>query len=276
MKLKILITLASILLLASCAKSTLHVISYNIRYNNPNDGDNHWDFRKETIANFILKEQPDVFGMQEVTHLQLLDLIEEWSEYDYLGVGREDGMTKGEYSPVFYKTEKYKVLAFDTFWLSETPDTISVGWDAALERICSYAHLEAHQNKKRFWIFNTHFDHRGELARAEAVKLLLKTIKQLNVTNDPVVVTGDFNLTPDTSPIGEITSLFEDAYTFTKDPKSKQGTYNGFDATQFGDRRIDYIFTQRFSVKEAAHVPLKTPWEGWASDHHPVQAKLNY
>ncbi len=276
MKIKILLTLAGLLLTASCAKNTLHVMSYNIRYNSPNDGENHWDYRKETIANFILTEQPDVFGMQEVTHTQLLDLIEEWSAYDYLGVGREDGMTKGEYSPVFYKTEKYKVLAFDTFWLSKTPDTISVGWDAALERICSYAHLEAYESGKRFWIFNTHFDHRGEQARAEAAKLLIKTIDQLNVAHDPVVLTGDFNLTPETAPINQITAQFEDVYEFTKDPIAQQGTYNGFDVNQFGERRIDYIFTQQFSVKEATHVALKTPWEGWASDHHPVQAKLTY
>lgn len=276
MKIRILIILFGVLLITSCAKSTLHVMSYNIRYNNPNDGDNHWDYRKETIANFILTEQPDVFGLQEVTHSQLLDLIEEWSAYDYLGVGREDGMTKGEYSPIFYKTEKYKVLAFDTFWLSETPNTASVGWDAALERICSYAHLEAYDTKKRFWIFNTHFDHRGENARVQAAKLLLKTISRLNITNDPVVLTGDFNLTPNTAPIDEITSQFNDVYTFTKDPKTKQGTYNGFNENQFGDRRIDYIFIKQFSAKEATHVPLKTPWEGWASDHHPVETKLVY
>ena len=231
-------------------KEPMLVMSYNIRFNNPDDGDNHWDF--------ILEEQPDVFGMQEVTHAQLLDLIEEWSEYDYLGVGREDGMTKGEYTPIFYKTVKYKVLDFNTFWLSETPDTISVGWDAALERICSYAHLEANKNGKRFWIFNTHFDHRGEKARAAAAKLLVNKIEQLNFTNDPVLLTGDFNLEPNSLPIKEITSHFKDVYYFSNDGQAH------------------YIFYDQFSVEEASHVALKTKWGRWASDHHPVKAIFNY
>ena len=257
-------------------KEPMLVMSYNIRFNNPDDGDNHWDFRKKTIANFILEEQPDVFGMQEVTHTQLLDLIEEWSEYDYLGVGREDGMTKGEYVPVFYKTEKYKVLDFNTFWLSETPDTISIGWDAALERICSYGHLEAIKNGKRFWIFNTHFDHSGEKARAAAAKLLINKIKHLNISNDPVLLTGDFNLEPNSLPIKEITLCFKDVYDSSNDKQVHQATYNGFDETSFGNRRIDYIFYDQFSVEEASHVALKPNWGGWASDHHPVKAILNH
>ena len=263
------------LILHGC-KEPMLVMSYNIRFNNPDDGDNHWDFRKETITNFILEEHPDVFGMQEVTHAQLLDLIEEWSEYDYLGVGREDGMTKGEYAPVFYKTEKYKVLDFNTFWLSETPDTISVGWDAALERICSYAHLEANKNGKRFWIFNTHFDHRGEKARAAAAKLLINKIKHLNISNDPVLLTGDFNLEPNSLPIKEIILCFKDVYDSSNDKQVHQATYNGFDETSFGNRRIDYIFYDQFSVEEASHVALKTKWGRWASDHHPVKAILNH
>ncbi len=257
-------------------KEPMLVMSYNIRFNNPDDGDNHWDFRKETIANFILEEQPDVFGMQEVTHAQLLDLIEEWSEYDYLGVGREDGMTKGEYTHVFYKTVKYKVLDFNTFWLSETPDTISVGWDAALERICSYAHLEANKNGKRFWIFNTHFDHRGEKARAAAAKLLVNKIEQLNFSNDPVLLTGDFNLEPNSLPIKEITSHFKDVYYSSNDGQAQKATFNGFDETSFGNKRIDYIFYDQFSVEEASHVALKTKWGRWASDHHPVKAIFNH
>ena len=257
-------------------KEPILVMSYNIRYNNPNDGDNHWDFRKKTISNFVLEQQPDVFGLQEVTHTQLLDLLEEWSVYDFIGVGREDGMTKGEYSPLFYKSSKYKVLTFGTFWLSETPDTISVGWDAALERICSYAHLEAYEGGERFWVFNTHFDHRGEKAREKAANLLIETIAKLNTFQDPVLLMGDFNLTPETPPIRQITAQFNDVYKASQDPPSQAATYNGFDESQFGDKRIDYIFTQNCKIKEATHVALKTPMGGWASDHHPVQAKLTF
>ena len=172
----------------------LKVLSYNIRYNNPNDGVNHWEYRKQTIANFINEENPDFAGLQEVTHSQLEFLLSNLIDYDYVGVGRDDGKQKGEYSPIFFDSNKFSFLEGDTFWLSETPNSISVGWDASMERICTYGLFEERKLKRKIFVFNTHFDHVGDLARKNSAVLLIKKIKELNVNKYPVILTGDFNL----------------------------------------------------------------------------------
>ena len=141
----------------------LKVISYNIRYNNPNDGINVWENRKSTIANFLIDESPDFIGLQEVKHSQLLFLLESMINYDFIGVGRDDGKTKGEYSPIFYNKNKFIVLSQNTFWLSPTPKKVSVGWDASMERICTYGLFENIKTKEKFLVFNTHFDHIGNV-----------------------------------------------------------------------------------------------------------------
>ena len=133
----------------------IKVISYNIRYNNSNDGINIWENRRSTIKNFIVDENPDFAGLQEVTYSQLIFLTESLKDYDYVGVGRDDGKTKGEFSPIFYNNNKYKVLSNDTFWLSSTPEKVSVGWDASMERICTYGLFENLDTKERLWVFNT-------------------------------------------------------------------------------------------------------------------------
>ena len=156
----------------------LKILSYNIRYDNPDDGINKWEKRKGTIINYIKTNAPEIIGMQEVLNNQLIDLQSYLNEYKTVGVGREDGKTKGEYSPILFKTSKLKLIKFDTFWLSETPEKVSKGWDAALERICTYALFEQINTKKQFLVFNTHFDHIGVNARIESVKLILKMIKK--------------------------------------------------------------------------------------------------
>jgi endonuclease/exonuclease/phosphatase family metal-dependent hydrolase len=152
----------------------LKVISYNIRYNNPNDGVNIWDNRKSTVTEFISNEEADFVGMQEVLNSQLTDLMGSLIEYDYVGVGRDDGKNKGEYSPILFDKNKYKVLRSNTFWLSETPNKISVGWDASMERICTYGLFENRNSSKKIWVFNTHFDHVGVLAREKSIELIFQ------------------------------------------------------------------------------------------------------
>ena len=254
----------------------LEILSYNIRYDNPEDGKNQWKFRKETLMGYFLKNTPDVGGMQEVLHNQLNDLTSTLEDYAYVGVGREDGKTKGEYSPVFYRKSALNLLESDTFWLSETPEQISVGWDAALERICTYARFEHRQTKKQLWVFNTHFDHVGVKARAEAANLILKKIKQLNPSGLPTVITGDFNLTPETLPIQIFQAAFEDVLLELPKSDFTYGTFTGFDTENNAERRIDYIFQKGFTVKKAAQLWIKTPEGRWASDHHPVYLACSF
>lgn len=254
----------------------LEVISYNIRYDNPEDGKNQWKFRKETLMGYFLKNTPDVVGMQEVLHNQLNDLTSTLEDYAYVGVGREDGKTKGEYSPVFYRKSALNLLESDTFWLSETPEQISVGWDAAHERICTFARFEHRQTKKQLWVFNTHFDHVGVMARVEAANLILKKIKQLNPEGLPTIVTGDFNLTPETQPIQIFQAAFQDVLLELPKSDFTYGTFTGFDTENNAERRIDYIFQKGFTVKKAAQLWIKTPEGRWASDHHPVYLACSF
>jgi len=252
----------------------LDVMSYNIRYASPNDGPNLWENRKGAMVETLSNINPDLLGLQEVLHTQLLELTNGLKEYSYIGVGREDGKTMGEYSPILYRKDTFEVLDSGTFWLSDTPSQISVGWDAALERICTYARFLLRQSGKEFWMLNTHFDHVGVLARANAAHLILEKINTLNTSSLPVVVTGDFNLEPYEEPIQIIQSALEDVQKSLASSSQNYGTYNGFDTRSSGERRIDYIFQKGFKLKEAYHPWLKTKNGYWLSDHHPVRALL--
>ena len=253
----------------------LKVISYNIRYNNSNDGINIWENRRSTIKNFIVDENPDFAGLQEVTYSQLIFLTESLKDYDYIGVGRDDGKTKGEFSPIFYNKNKYKVLTNDTFWLSSTPEKVSIGWDASMERICTYGLFENLDTKERLWVFNTHFDHIGNYAREKSTDLILKKINSIKSKDIPVILTGDFNLNDDNFSIKKIQKQLKDVLINIKKTDLNYETYNGFKNLVKSKRRIDYIFTKNFEVKEAKHIYLKTPHGGWASDHHPVLSVLD-
>ena len=272
----LLLFLLSFMSVFSIFENTLEVVSYNIRYDNSQDGENQWDIRKETLASYLLKSSPDIIGMQEVLNNQLADLSNFLKEYKHVGVGREDGKTKGEYSPIFYRKSKLKVLMSSTFWLSETPQKISVGWDAALERICTYALFIDRKSKKQFWVFNTHFDHLGQKARSESVNLILEQISILNVNDYPILITGDLNLTPETLPIKKFQSNLNDVLSDLNLNNPKYGTFNGFDITKDANRRIDYIFQKGFRVLSAEHLWIKTPKGLWASDHHPVYLKCSF
>ena len=242
---------------------SIKAISYNIRYNNPKDGMNIWENRRVTVSIFLNEENADFIGLQEVVHPQLLDLIGALKTYTYIGVGREDGKTKGEYSPIFYKKQKYTLLKSNTYWLSETPNIVSKGWDASLERICTYGLFQNNKTAEKVWVFNTHFDHRGTLARAKSVDLIIEKVKTLNQEGLPVIITGDFNLTPDTPHIQKMQSYFDDVQKNLPISDPYYGTSNGFDTLKNAERRIDYIFKKGLQIKNVKHIYKKTPTGGW-------------
>ena len=214
------------------------------------------------------------FGVQEATLTQMKDLEAGLSDYDYVGVGRDDGGTKGEFSAIFYMSGEMKVLQEDTFWLSETPEKVSVGWDAALPRICTYAKFELTSSKKQFWHFNTHFDHRGEIARAESAKLIVSKIADLVSSGDALVLSGDFNAEPYEKPILVLNHSFEDPADRVK-LQGPVGTFSGFQLDDPLDRRIDYIFTKNMEVKTYRHLDTKRANGRWISDHLPVLLSFN-
>jgi endonuclease/exonuclease/phosphatase family metal-dependent hydrolase len=263
-------------LLSNLVSDEIKVISYNVRYNNPNDGKDIWENRRSTIVNFIKNENPDFLGLQEVNHAQLLFLNSNLSNYSFVGVGRDDGKTKGEYSPIFYNNNLFDLIKSDTFWLSSTPDKISVGWDASMERICTYAVFKSKTNKKNIWVFNTHFDHIGIEAREKSADLIISVINKLTGPEDYVVLTGDFNLLDDSKPIMNLQSNFNDTNKNLEKTDKSYGTFNNFKLNFVSKSRIDYVFEKNFKLINSRHIIVKTPEGRWASDHHPILAKLKF
>jgi len=251
----------------------LRVMTYNIRYNNPNDGPNRWDERKANLCHQITFVDPDFIGTQEGLHDQIAYLGQELKAYEQIGVGRDDGKKAGEFCSIFYRKDKYKLLESGTFWLSPTPDVPSKGWDAALNRICTYG-LFRFKNQ-RFWVFNAHFDHKGKRARQESAKVIWKKIESLNRNNYPVIVLGDLNDRPSDPPLLFLKRYLKDAYDHSKQtPFGPSGTFNGFKWGQEVNGRIDYILVSK-KVKVEQHATLSDATDKkYPSDHFPVVADL--
>lgn len=259
----------------------LRCCTFNIRLKN--DGDDKagfgWNVRRDRVANYIREKAIDVVGMQEVLHPQLLDLLERLPQYDYVGVGRADGKIRGEYSPIFFLKDKFEVLDKGNFWLSETPDVPgSKGWDAAIERIASYAKLKDKATGKIFMAVNTHFDHVGVMARRESAKLIMRKIQEI-VGNRPAVVTGDFNVTEDDEAYVTMTTdafRMNDAYHMTANHTGTVYTFQNFlRISPLECDKIDFIFlTPAIRVKHS-HIEVQSP-ENILSDHNPHWADLEF
>ncbi len=256
-------------------QETTKIMTYNIKLDYPKEGKNSWNNRKDWIARQIKFYEPDIFGVQEALPNQMQYLDTTFVDFKYVGVGRDDGKNKGEYSAIFYNTLKFKVIESGTFWLSETPDKVSMGWDAVCNRICSYALFKNKKTKQQFWIFNTHFDHVGEIARMESPKLILKRIEELNINNLPIILMGDFNLEPNTENIQLIKKYLHDTKEISKSiPFGPEGTFNGFNFDKPITRRIDYIFvSNNINVKKYAVLSDSKDCK-YPSDHLPVYIEL--
>jgi len=263
--------LAALLSFFALHSQEIKVMTYNIKYDNLNDTVNNWNDRKEKLVELIEHYNPSFIGMQEALHRQVIYIDSSLTNFAYIGAGRENGKQKGEYSEIHYDSTQYKVLEQNTFWLSETPEKVSIGWDAALERICTYGLFENKETGKKLWVFNTHFDHKGEKAREKSAQLIIDRINQINTDELPVVLTGDFNLAPDEKPIQNIKKHMEDGQEITKSPfYGPSGTFNGFDPERVLDRRIDYIFVEIIAVENYLHIDDRLENLKYISDHFPV------
>ncbi|PRX53816.1 endonuclease/exonuclease/phosphatase family protein [Flagellimonas meridianipacifica] len=256
----------------------LSVLTYNIRFDNPSDGLNRWDSRKGWIASQLNSYHPTVFGTQEGLRHQIDFLDDQLKSYTYVGAGRDDGKEKGEHAAIFFDTTQVKLLGNNTFWLSETPERPSKGWDAAIKRICTYGLFEDSRNGNRFMVFNTHFDHVGETARLESAQLILEKMKQLNPNGLPILLMGDFNLEPDSEGIRLVLKEMKDAHSVSNHKANRiQGTFNGFDAHKPITRRIDYIFFDDSRLKAITSEIICDSMKGrYPSDHFPVHAEFDF
>lgn len=256
---------------------TIDVISYNIRYDNPDDAPNHWDNRKDFLIAQLNFYSPDVFGIQEGLIHQVKEIDEGLEDYAYFGVGRDHGDERGEHTAVFYNKQRLELLEESTFWLSNTPNEPSKGWDAALPRTCTYGVFRNKRDGAKFMVFNTHFDHVGEKAREESSKLILQKIKELNTEKSPVVLTGDFNLESDSPGVQVILSEMVDTHIASgKNAFGPKGTFNGFEFNKPVERRIDYIFVSDDLEVLKSAILSDSKDARYPSDHLPVFARLKY
>lgn len=261
-----------------CRAQELSLMTYNIRYATVNDGENQWEKRKAFLSEQLLFFTPDIFGIQEGLKEQVNYLDELLQRYAFIGVGRDDGKSKGEYCAIFYNKDKFQLLGEDTFWLSETPEKVSKGWDAAYERICTYALFKDINTGNTFWVFNTHFDHIGELAREKSAELIVEKIKELNRDELPVFILGDFNLNEKSKAISYLSSHYNDARKISLGkPFGPFGTFTGFEFHEPVKDRIDYIFCSK-AIRVKKYGVLTDSKDGrYPSDHFPVmiQAIIN-
>ncbi len=251
-------------------------MTYNIRLDIPQDGDTNWANRKNNMFALLDFYQPDIFGIQEGLPHQVENLKNALPAYSVLGEGR-DGKNTGEHSSIFYNTNRFEVLQNGTFWLSETPKVVSKGWDAALNRICTYALFLDLKTQRKFWVFNTHFDHVGTVARENSVALIHETIQKYNTMHYPVVLMGDFNLEPDSSPIAFLKARYSDTKRLSKVLFNSGGTFNAFDFTLKKFKEIDYIFISKSGFNVSKYAVLNNHFSGiYPSDHFPVMVELKW
>ena len=257
---------------------SITVMSYNIRLDVASDSLNRWDNRKDFLIGQLNFYEPEIFGIQEGLLHQLEEIKKGMAGYNYIGKGREDGFKNGEFSAIFYNTEKLEVLEENTFWLSETPEIPSKGWDAAIKRVCTYGLFKIKGRAQNFWVFNTHFDHIGEEARKESVFLIIEKIQELNKQDLPVILTGDLNLEPDHPSILLLSSAMQDSNILAgEEAFGPEGTFNGFNFSEPITRRIDYIFISKTGFQLLKYAILSDSKDlRYPSDHFPVLAKLSF
>ena len=256
-----------------------NVITYNIRNNNPknNDGENAWPFRKEQVCQLLRFHEAGIFGLQEAYYNQVQYVASELKNFKWIGVGRDDGKEAGEFSPIFYDSQLFSLNDKGWFWLSETPDKPGKGWDADCVRICTWGKFAQKESGREFFVFNTHFDHRGEQARIQSVELILQKIKELNPEKLPIIFMGDLNMTPEWEPILRLKKELHDSKEISEEaPYGPEGTTNdGFNFLSALKKRIDYMFVEQFAVKKYA-VLSDSENKHYFSDHLPVFVKLEF
>ena len=256
---------------------THRLATFNIRWDNPNDVGNLWKDRASQVMQLIQFHQIGIVGTQEVLAHQLNEL-NEGLDFASIGVGRDDGKAKGEFSPIHYDPSRYQVEESGTFWLSPTPDQPSKGWDAALNRVCTWGKFVSAEGE-RFYVFNVHYDHIGQQAREESSKLVQTKIQELNRENLPVVWMGDFNVTPDNLAYQVILAQesWKDARLISKLPSyGPKGTFTAFEWDRMPDGIIDHVFVQG-KIEVLRHGILTDNYgKKYPSDHFPVLAEIRF
>jgi endonuclease/exonuclease/phosphatase family metal-dependent hydrolase len=251
--------------------NTLKVMSYNIRLGSANDGTNSWGLRYPATAEMIEDQMPDIFGVQEALASQIRFIEDNFVNYKSVGVGREDGKKGGEHMSIFWNKKTVSLLKWGTFWLSETPEKPSMGWDAACKRTATWALMKCKKTGKKFYYVNTHLDHKGVEAQKNGLKLIVDRIDDINPEGYPMILTGDFNITPDNPNLVELDSKMQSVRKVAE-KTDNHDTFNGWGK---GKGVIDYIYASGFSAyPEYQTVTKRYADRKFVSDHYPICAVL--
>ncbi|MFM9029090.1 MAG: endonuclease/exonuclease/phosphatase family protein [Opitutaceae bacterium] len=273
--------IASGVIAATPPAAPLRVMSFNVRYATAPDGENAWEKRMDLFFETITRFAPDLIGFQEVLAVQYDAIATRMPGYAFAGVGRDDGARKGEFSSVGFRRDRFTLVASGTFWLSETPDTPgSKSWDAALPRICTWVRLRETGTGRELVFANTHFDHRGKIARQEAARVLSERLGPV-ARGVPAILTGDFNIDEDNPAYAVLTRPARpewipwiDAYRAVhQERRPDEASFNGFKGVTRGSR-IDFVFHTRHFRATAATIDRSSREGRFPSDHYPVTAML--
>ncbi len=293
MKTRLLLTILSVsFAFASCGNdngTALTVISYNIRQGVADDGENSWIYRRPATRAMIEDCKPDIFGVQEAYPEQLLYISGNCMEYSCIGVGREDGAKEGEHMSIFYNRNSINLENWGTFWLSETPEKPSFGWDAACRRTATWALMEHMPSGRKFYYVNTHLDHVGLTAQREGLKLIVEKIGKINQEQYPMILTGDFNVTPDNPVLDDLNKIMKSArlhaektdtlasFNGWQKPISTAALGDNLKADGYESLTIDYIYYSGFTSCTEFET-IRKEYEGvpFISDHYPVRATLKF
>ena len=254
---------------------SLKVMSYNIRYGTADDGENSWAYRRDAASEMVMDQRPAVFGVQEALEMQLDYLSGTCPGYAYVGVGREDGVHGGEHMAVFYDTTRVALENWGTYWLSETPEIPSLGWDAACRRTATWTLMHDKLYDRHFYFVNTHLDHVGVEARRKGLALVVERIGKMNPEGYPMVLCGDFNVHPDDTCLTDLRGMMLDAWETAG--KSDPGV-TWHDWGKIAESTpIDYVFYSGFGGCRSM-TRVRDEYFGcpFVSDHYPVTAVLTY
>lgn len=283
----LILALLSVIILAGCSKQqqqqdttqNIVVATFNMRYDNPDDSMNNWQYRKERVAQFIIDQNIDIVGTQELLQNQVDDLKALLPDFDMVGVARDNGKDEGEYAAIFFRRDRFEVLDSNNFWLCENPDSVGMkGWDAACTRIATWAKLKDKTNDKIFMAVNTHFDHVGEVARRESALLIISKIKEI-VGDQPAFLTGDFNVDNTSNAYATITGnefVLNDSRCVADSVEGVDYTWHDFGKEPADQRsRIDFIFTTPSIKVHKVFIPQENV-DAFLSDHNPQVATLQF
>ena len=281
---KIFVSLLAVLLAAPCFNLTakkaeeaasVSVVSYNIRFGKAKDGTNVWPLRSNATIKMIEDQQPDVMGVQEALDFQVKYIKEYTKAYKYIGVGREDGKQNGEQMGIFYNKKKVSLVKWGTYWLSETPDKPSIGWDAKHRRTATWALFKDKKSGKKFFYVNTHLDHIGIEARSKGLQLVQDRIAAMNPKGWPLILTGDFNIEPDNAAIAQLDKTMKSARDVAA-KTDRHGSFNGWGKCN-PEKIIDYIYFSGFR-RCASFETVTKEYDGrkFISDHYPIKAVLEF